>query len=232
MRKLVMEIKCNIYPNYYNNKLPFEGTTHRRESVRVPRVENDIYVRRPDATVSASGLPGFIEKVKAKVVAPVAEYVQNYKNNIMHTYEHKLVYALVEKELYGHNTLDAITHDSDKMIMYLLGFPKSFVSKFHRKHSEHHVESGKKMNLTSMLTDNIASSPEFKPDKKYSLREFYKRSPELQNVKGFKRLLDYYNFGENIDFNKIKAMKESKYNGIKGVSLATVKSVLLLTFLK
>ena len=80
------------------------------------------------------------------------------------------VFALIEKELYGKRSIDSYTHDADKMILYLLGFPKSFVSKFHREHSVHHVESGKKPNLRSMLCDNIASSPEFKPEKKNSLR--------------------------------------------------------------
>ena len=233
MRKLVMEIKCKNYPHYYN-QIPYQGTVHRCERLCVPRVENnaDKFVRRPDASENASGLLGFANKVKTKVVQPVREYIHNYKKNIKHTYEHKLIYALIEKELYGRNTLDALTHDSDKMVMYLLGFPKSFVTKYHRKHSEHHVESGKKMNLTSMLCDNIASSPEFKPEKKYSLREYYKKSPELQAVRGFKKLLEHYNFGENIDFQKIKALKDSQYKGMKGVSLAVAKCVSFILLLK
>ena len=228
-----MEIKCKNYPNYHR-QIPYQGTVHRRECSSVPRVGNnaDKFVRRPDASENASGLLGFVNKVKTKVVKPVREYIHNYKKNVVHTYEHKLVYALIEKELYGHNTFDAITHDSDKMIMYLLGFPKSFVSKFHRQHSEHHIESGKKMNLTSMLCDNIASSPEFKPEKKYSLREYYQRSEELQGLKGFKRLLDKYNFGENIDFQKIKALKDSRYKGMKGISLAMAKCLSFILLLK
>ncbi len=229
-----MEIKCKNYPYYYN-QIPYQGTLHKRESeVRISRVENgaDKFVRRPDASENASGLLGFMNKVKERVVEPVRTYVRNYKKNVKHTYEHKLVYALVEKELYGHNTFDAVTHDADKMIMYLLGFPKSFVSKFHRKHSEHHMESGKRMNLTSMLVDNIASSPEFKPEKKYSLREYYQRSEELQGLRGFKRLLDRYNFGENIDFQKIKALKDSRYKGMKGLSIATAKCLSLLLLIK
>lgn len=226
-----MEIKCKNYPYYYN-QIPYQGTLYKRESeVRISRVENgaDKFVRRPDASKNASGLLGFINN---KIVQPVKTYAQNYKKNIKHTYDHKVVYALVEKELYGHNTMDAITHDADKMIMYLLGFPKSFVSKFHRSHSEHHLESGKKMNLTSMLVDNIASSPEFKPEKKYSLREYYQRSEELQGLKGFKKLLDKYNFGENLDFRKIKALKDSRYKGMRGLSVVAAKCLSFILILK
>ncbi len=228
-----MEIKCKNYPNYYSS-IPQQGTIQRHERLCVPKVENgvDKFVRRPDASENASGLLGFVNKLKTKVIQPVKEYIHNYKKNVKHTYEHKLVYAIVEKELYGRNTINSITHDSDKMIMYLLGFPKSFVSKFHRKHSEHHPESGKKMNLTSMLCDNIASSPEFKPEKKYSLREYYQRSKELQELKGFKNLLDKYNFGENIDSQRIKALKNSRYKGLKGLSIAVVQCLSFLLFLK
>ena len=135
---------------------------------------------------------------------------------------------MIEKELFGHNSIDALTHDADKMIMYLLGFPKSFVSKWHRKHSVHHTESGMQPNLRSMLCDNIASSPEFKPEKKLSLKEYYKNSKELQNVRGFGDVLRKYNYGESLDFNKIKARKDSKYSGFLGMTLAAIKTVLLL----
>ena len=102
-----------------------------------------------------------------------------------------------------------MTHDLDKLILYTLGFPKSFVSKFHRQISVHHTESGKGMNLRSMLCDNIASSPEFKPEKKKSLREYFNTSEELQKVAGFRELLEKYNYGENLDFDAIKAKKNA-----------------------
>ena len=136
--------------------------------------------------------------------------------------------SLIEKELYGKRSIDSYTHDADKMILYLLGFPKSFVSKFHREHSVHHVESGKKPNLRSMLCDNIASSPEFKPEKKNSLRKYYSISKELQSVKGFGEMLEKYNFGEDIDFAKIKRIKAAKFEGLKGLARVAVKSLVLL----
>lgn len=208
-----MEIKCKTNPYYHKTK-PIQSSVHRTEKSGVPIVwENmDIFVRRPDANKSASGLQGF----KEKFIKPVVKFVKEYKENIRHTYDHKIVYALVEKELFGRNTINSITHDADKMIMYMLGFPKSVVGKIHRGYSEHHIESGKHLNLKSMLCDMVASSPEYKPEKKYSLREFFNRSKELQSLKGFKDLLEKYNFGENIDSKKIKLMKHAKYSGAKG----------------
>ena len=194
-----MEIKCKTNPYYHKSK-PITGSVRKTENVSVPIVweeTKDIFVRRPDANKSASGLQGF----KEKFIKPVAKFIKEYKENIKHTYDHKVVYALVERELFGKNTINSITHDADKMIMYMLGFP----------------ESGKPMNLKSMLCDLVASSPEYKPEKKYSLREFFNRSEELQSLKGFKELLEKYHFGERVDSKKIKMIKDMKYSGAKGL---------------
>ena len=230
-----MEIKCKTYPiNSSNYRRPHQQAfTSSRECVRVQSASvgtrADIFVTRPDAAKSASGLlssKGFFARCKNAVV----EYCKNYKKNIKHTYDHKIVFALIERELFGKNSIDSITHDADKLIMYLLGFPKSVVSKVHRKISVHHPESGKQLNLRSMLCDNIASSPQFKPEKKYSLRDYYNISKELQAIPGFEELLRKYNFGENLDFRRIKAMKRYKFEGITGfgsVAYKTLKLVLI-----
>ena len=225
-----MEIKCNLNPNYLEGRtIPHQQVfTSRRELAQVPSVNvgtsADIYVKRPDAVKSASGLSGF-KTILAKCKESAVTYVKNYKKNIHHTYEHKMIFAVIEKELYGKNSIDSITHDLDKLILYALGFPKSFVSKFHRNHSVHHVESGKNLNLKSMLCDNIASSPEFKPEKKYSLRQYYAISKELQEVPGFSELVKRYNFGENIDFSKIKILRQNQYKGYGGMKYALACSL-------
>lgn len=215
-----MEIKCNTNTFYYEN---YNAHPPRQKSVDfqgVLRLQSvpermDIFVRRPIAEKSAIGLRGLMGKIKT--------YTKNYVKNIQHTYDHKIVFAMVEKELFGRNSIDSITHDLDKLILYTLGFPKSFVSDWHRKHSVHHVESGKKPNLRSMVCDNIASSPEFKPEKKKSLREHFNTNRELQSVKGFREILEKYNFGENLNFDKIKAEKSSKFNGFHGLALVALK---------
>lgn len=229
-----MEVKCSLNSNYLKRNVTpyqsvFKGSSDRlrRPDLSVKIENKDLYVKRPDATASASGLLGIKEKF-LKVANVVINYGKTYKKNIAHTYDHKVVFALIEKELYGKRSIDSYTHDADKMILYLLGFPKSFVSKFHREHSAHHVESGKRPNLRSMLCDNIASSPEFKPEKKNSLRKYYSISKELQSVEGFGEFLEKYNFGENVDFAKIKRIKAEKFEGMKGIARAFAKSLLLL----
>ena len=227
-----MEIKCKTYPiNSSNYQRPHQQEfTSRRERIKVQSASvgttTDIFVTRPNAEKSAFGLSsskGLLARCKDAVI----QYCKNYKKNIQHTYDNKIVFALIEKELYGKNSIDSITHDADKMIMYLLGFPKSVVSKVHRSISVHHPESGKQLNLRSMLCDNIASSPQFKPEKKYSLREYYNLSKELQEIPGFGELVKKYNFGDNIDFSKIKALKQYKYDGFVGLWSVAYKSLLL-----
>lgn len=165
----------------------------------------DKFEKRPVASENATGLFGYMKKVKSSV----KNYIKNYKKNIKHTCDHKITFALIEKELFGRNSIDSVTHDLDKLILYTFGAPHSFVSKFHRQISVHHTESGKKNNLKSMLCDNIASSPFFKPEKKKTLRAHYNSSQELQSVNGFKELLEKYNYGENLNFESIKN-KQSK----------------------
>ena len=224
--ELIMDIKCKTNPYYFLTPSPMETTYFRgaqsasrvveRACVRINAgaknginagLCEDILVRRPVANKSATGLLGLMSKCKESV----ASYCKNYKKNLSHTYDHKKVFALVEKELFGNNSIDSLTHDLDKLVLYTLGFPKSFVSKFHRQISVHHTESGKNMNLRSMLCDNIASSPEFKPEKKKSLREHFNTSAELQSVPGFREILEKYNYGENLDFDAIKARKELSF---------------------
>ena len=227
-----MDIKCRTNPYYFLTPSPMEAINFQGAGKTSKIVERacanmmsevksglnaglceDKFVRRPVASKSATGLLGLISKCKNSVV----EYAKNYKKNLEHTFDHKIVFALIERELYGTNSIDSITHDLDKLVLYAIGLPKSVVTKLHRNISVHHTESGKENNLRSMLCDNIASSPEFKPEKKKSLREHYNTCKELQKVEGFAELLEKYNYGENIDFNAIKTEKNLKLNSYHGV---------------
>ena len=227
MLELIMDVKCITNPYYQipsrAETIYFRGAQGAsrvkervcagvRNGLNAGLCENKI-VRGPVASKSATGLLGLVNKCKNKVV----EYVKNYKRNIEHTYDHKIVFAMIEKQLFGRISIDSITHDLDKLILYSLGFPKSVVSNLHRKISVHHAESGKQLNLRSMLCDNIASSPEFKPEKTKKLRDHYATSKELQKVKGLKEILEKYNYGENIDFEAIKLEKEAKFNSYNGI---------------
>ena len=235
--ELIMDIKCRTNPYYFMTSSPMV-TTHFQGARNASRVaervcekmtsevksglnaglSEDILVRRPVASKNATGLLGLMSRCKNSVL----NYVQNYKKNVKHTFDHKIVFALIERELFGCISIDSVTHDLDKLVLYLLGCPKSVVTKLHRNISEHHVESGKRNNLRSMLCDNIASSPEFKPEKKKSLRDYYNSCKELQNVEGFSQILEKYNYGENLDFNAIKAEKDLKFNPYSGVAAVLI----------
>ena len=222
MLEWIMDIKCRTNPNYfYSYRLPerYEGMSFKGLGLRANQAEEcvDRYIKRPVVTKSATGL---LSSIKARF----AEYV----NNIKHTYDHKIIFAIIEKELYGKNSIDSITHDLDKLILYILGFSKAFVSKFHRMHSEHHFESGKKMNLRSVICDNIASSPDFKPEKQYSLRDYFQIAPDLQQIEGLESRLDKYNYGEDLDFEQIKTKIRKKYHGAKGLANAALKDFMVI----
>ena len=55
------------------------------------------------------------------------------------------------------------------------------------------------------------------PPIKYNLRDFYKISNELKQVKGFGDLLEEYNYGESLDYDKIKS-SSNKINNIKKIA--------------
>ena len=233
-----MDIKCKTNPYYFytpysSEAVHFRGmqkassiarrvngpaTLERKIGMNVGLCEDKI-VRRPVANKNATGLFG----LSNKYVNAVKKYVKNYKNNITHTIDHKIVYALVEKELFGKYSINSITHDLDKLVLYMLGLPKPCVSKIHRQISTHHAESGKKSNLKSMLCDNIASSPQFKPEKKLSLRDYFASNKELQKIDGLKEILEKYNYGEDIDFKKIMT-KKAKINNMPRKFISRAKS--------
>lgn len=139
----------------------------------------------------------------------------NYINNIERTYKHKIIYSLIEKELYGKNSTNSITHDLDKLILFIFGFPRKLTSSIHRRYSEHHIESKRKLNLKSIVCDNISSSPYFKKDKHYSLREYFLNS-KLKEIPELQELMEKFNYGEDLNFEEIKN-KTDKYSGFKGV---------------
>lgn len=151
----------------------------------------------------------------SNVINTIKQYGNNYINNIQRTYQHKVTYTLVEKQLYGKNSMDCITHDLDKLILFVLGFPRKFITYIHRRYSEHHIESNKKLNLKSILCDNISSSPYFKSDKQYTLREYFKTS-NLNKIHGLKELMEKFNYGENLDFINIQNTVNEKYKGFSG----------------
>ena len=233
MQKSSMEINYQIKP-FYNYNVP----QYRKREVNfsglgaTERIA-DKFVKRPVASESATGLFG-LKKTLAKIKTPIVRAFREYQKDLEHTRDHKIVFAIIEKQLFGKNTTDAITHDIDKMILRGIGCKKGFVSRFHRLISSHHplpeeqntpfirfirkILGTSKINKRTMLIDNIASSPEFKPEKKLSLRDYFAKSKELQSIEGFEEYLERYNFGEDLDFNKIKAEQKEHSTIVHAIS--------------
>lgn len=236
-----MDIKCKTNPYYFCTPSLKETTSFLGVNVKKPTIVSlcartkktintelceDKFMRSPVASKNATGLLSLIGRCKNSVSA----YVKNYKKNLKHTIDHKIYFAIIEKELLGKNSIDSVTHDLDKLVLYCLGFPKPFVTRFHRSISAHHVESGKKNNLRSMLCDNIASSPDFKPEKKQNLREYYASNKELQKIEGFSKLLEKYNYGENLNFEEIKNKKNNLSFSQGNIILTCINFLTLLLF--
>ena len=66
-------------------------------------------MKRPAGAKCAAGLLSINPANKTKqsllkkAVDGIKNYAKNYVKNIKHTYDHKIVFALIEKELYGQN---------------------------------------------------------------------------------------------------------------------------------
>ena len=126
----------------------------------------------------------------------IRNYWNQYTYNIKRTHRHKVAYAVDEYKQFGYNTVDCITHDTDKMVMYLLGVPHDIVVKIHRAISEHHIENNRKKNIKSMFIDIHCSGE--KPDKQTPFREYFYKNKPLQNTNGLGTLAKKKNFGENV----------------------------------
>lgn len=72
---------------------------------------------------------------------------------IKYTFAHKIAFLKVEKELTGSNSVRGYLHDVDKLILYPF-LAKKTVSKFHRKHSQHHVNKAQtRKDFIEMMID-------------------------------------------------------------------------------
>lgn len=233
MQKLIMVIYYNFtpnhiksYPNTFNsawhNQDLMPGNENLNLSWRKPTRARIIAIKQPEKKKNLNVL-----LANNRILDSIKSFFSKYKSNIKHTYDHKIFYSIIEKQLYGKNSVDSLTHDLDKLILYILGFPHDFVAKFHRKISSHHTQSGKNINITSMVCDTIASSPDFKPNRKLTTRDYFTSNNKLQTIKGLAELLEKYNYGENLNIEQIKNKKQ-KFNGLKGLYKLSKKALKLL----
>lgn len=124
-----------------------------------------------------------------------------YKNNIARTHRHKVAYTVDEYKQLGYNTLDSVTHDADKMFLYLIGCKHDTVVKIHRAISEHHTENKLKKNLKSMFIDIHCSQD--KPDKHTPFRDYFYSNKALRDTQGLEEYAKARNFGENVPIKDI-----------------------------
>jgi len=117
---------------------------------------------------------------------------KQYVERMDYTYQHKKAFLKVEKELTGKNTLAGYLHDSNKLVMFALGFPKNWVRKIHRAISPHHPKNNKVKNPMGMVIDMICS-PMTKRDKQIDVRTHYESLKEFP-VKGVDELLKKFGY--------------------------------------
>ena len=107
---------------------------------------------------------------------PIIKYTKQiakeYTSRLNYTYQHKKVFLKVEKEFLGKNTVSGYLHDTNKLVMFALGFPKNWVRDIHRAISPHHERNGKIKNLAGAIID-WESARYTKPDKSSTAREFH-----------------------------------------------------------
>ena len=112
-----MDIKCKFNPNYFYNypdaqrRAEIQFCRAYRPAPDIMQKSVDKFVKRPADAKCAAGLLSIKPKTQT-ILTRIKNYSKNYVKNVKHTYEHKVVFALVERELFGKNTIDSITHDA------------------------------------------------------------------------------------------------------------------------
>ena len=102
----------------------------------------------------------------------ITAYIKNYPYAIKYTAQHKKAFLKTEKELTGKNTLSGYFHDTDKLILYILGVPPGVAHKTHTQIAPHPVRDGKVKKPVQAIID-WECARYTKPDKQLSAREFY-----------------------------------------------------------
>ncbi len=114
-----------------------------------------------------------------------------YYDRINYTWQHKKAFLRKEKEFLGKNTLDGWFHDSDKLLMYIIGVPQQLAHKIHTRFAPHHVRNGKIKNPVAAVIDWECAKLT-KPDKQLDAEQTYKKY--YPNVKEVKEVLDRFGF--------------------------------------
>ena len=130
--------------------------------------------------------PKMVQPVIVNHNEPLLESIKNhfanYGRRINYTWQHKKAFLKVEKELCGKNTWRGYCHDLDKLIMYILGFPKTWAHNIHRATSPHHIQNGK-VRSPLMAVIDWEGCRITKTDKPYTAREYYEKfCPKIPEI--------------------------------------------------
>ena len=117
-----------------------------------------------------------------KAYAPLNDYFRGYPKRIKYTWQHKKAYLEMERKLTGGNTFRGYLHDLDKLIMYVLGFPKKLAHNIHVALSSHHIRNNSVKHPEDAVIDwECARST--KPDKPYTARQYYEKfCPKIPEI--------------------------------------------------
>jgi len=101
-------------------------------------------------------------------------------NKIIYTIKHKIAFIKTAKKLRGKVLIKDYLHDTDKVILLLIGFNPKTIKKWHRKWSKHHIKNGASRDIESSIID-FECARITKADKPLNAREtILKFYPEIQ----------------------------------------------------
>lgn len=101
---------------------------------------------------------------------------------------HKRAFWKMEKQLLGKHTIRGITHDLDKLIMFLLPLPTSFVRRFHKQIAKHHNTKTYFDRLEKIVDYECARYT--KRNSKYTAREYIEHTYCGKELEVYQHILD------------------------------------------
>ena len=109
------------------------------------------------------------------------EVISKILDNIKYTWNHKIAFLKVEKELLGKNTIRGYLHDLDKIFMYLI-FDQKATHRIHTKIAKHHKLRAETLEDYTQMVIDWECARITKPDKPLNAQEtLYKFYPELES---------------------------------------------------
>lgn len=103
------------------------------------------------------------------------------RTRIVNLVKHKKAFAKKEKELLGRYTLNSITHDLDKLLMYCLFVSIPFTRRTHKKYAKHHNPKNKLREIERVIDWECARDT--KPNSPMTALQYAKSANKYKDVK-------------------------------------------------